>query len=337
MASNKLAQVRYNILDSCFSNFNRLYSYEDLLEEVNAVLYEMNTEGVKLRQLQYDIEHMKSAEGWSIELEDALKKGRKKAFRYVEKNFTISLHPLNVDEKEQLEVTLSILSRYQHREEFNWLQELIPRMQQAFDLQDQGQNGVISYEENIYLVGRQHLGVLFNCVLKRKKIKIKYKPFHKNSNSLILSPFHLKQFNNRWFLFAKHPDFNNISNYPLDRIESIEELSEAAETSNIEWQDYFEDIIGVTIDENNAPTEIVVKVEHSLWPYIETKPLHGSQKVKEITESYTVITLELIPNYEFESLLFQFGEKIEVISPISFRDKIKQRIIKLNQMYNCAE
>ncbi len=66
MATNKHAQIRYTILDRCFSNFNRLYDYDDLLNEVNQELYELGTEGVKLRQLQYDIDHMKSDAGWAV-------------------------------------------------------------------------------------------------------------------------------------------------------------------------------------------------------------------------------------------------------------------------------
>jgi hypothetical protein len=98
MATNRHAQIRYTILDRCFSNFNRLYNYDDLLEEVNSILYDLGTEGVKLRQLQYDIEHMKSDAGWAVELDESLKKGSKKAFRYNDKNFSISNHPLNVND-----------------------------------------------------------------------------------------------------------------------------------------------------------------------------------------------------------------------------------------------
>jgi len=333
MATNRHAQIRYNILDRCFSNFNRLYNYDDLLAEVNAVLHEMGTEGVKLRQLQYDIDHMKSSEGWSIELDETLKKERKKAFRYIKKDFSISNHPLNVNDKEQLETTLSILSRYKHREEFNWLEELIPRMQQAFDLKDQGENGIISYQENIDLVGRQHLGVLFNTILKRKKIKITYKPFNKESSAIVLSPFHLKQYNNRWFLFTKHPDFENISNYPLDRIESIEELAEEAECSDINWQDYFDDIIGVTHTENGSVQIIKLRFSENRIAYVKTKPLHGSQKYVLDEEEGRVITIEVIPNRELYQLLLSFGGDVEVISPVEVREEIKQRIIKMNSIY----
>jgi len=37
MPTNKQAQIRYTILDRCFSNFNRLYNIDDLLEEVNKI------------------------------------------------------------------------------------------------------------------------------------------------------------------------------------------------------------------------------------------------------------------------------------------------------------
>lgn len=90
MATNRHAQIRYTVLDRCFSNFNRLYNYDALLEEVNTVLYQLGAEGVKLRQLQYDIEHMKSDEGWAIELAEGLKAGSKKAFRYKDKTFSIA-------------------------------------------------------------------------------------------------------------------------------------------------------------------------------------------------------------------------------------------------------
>lgn len=333
MATNRHAQVRYNVLDRCFSNFSRLYDYDDLLEEVNGVLYDMGTEGVKLRQLQYDIDHMKSSEGWSIELDETLKKGRKKAFRYIKKDFSISNHPLNVNDKEQLETTLSILSRYKHREEFNWLEELIPRMQQAFDLQDQGENGIVSYQENIDLVGRQHLGVLFNTILKRKKIKITYKPFNKEPRAIVLSPFHLKQYNNRWFLFAKHPDFENISNYPLDRIELIEELAEAAEEKDVNWQDYFDDIIGVSDRENGELITITLKFSANRISYIKTKPLHNSQRLfKEDEEGRTVI-IKVIPNRELTQLILSFGPDVEVLEPEFLRKEIKEKVEEMNSKY----
>lgn len=333
MATNKHAQIRYTILDRCFSNFNRLYDYDDLLDEVNDVLIEYGTEGIKLRQLQYDIEHMQSDAGWAIEFEESLRKGRKKAFRYNVAGFSIANHPLNVSDSEQLESTLAILSRYKHREEFNWLEELIPRMQQAFDLIEDGDNGIIGYQQNMDLKGRDHIGVLFNLIIKRKAIKVFYQPYGKPQQEVVIYPYHLKQFNNRWFLFGFNPEFKSISNYPLDRINVVEELYQTFEASDIDWVDYFEDIIGVTKPEEGQVQTVYLKFSEHRINYVLTKPLHGTQKPDKSDPDGLTVKIEVIPNRELYQLLLSFGEDVTVLSPDEVREEMKEKILKMKSNY----
>jgi len=334
MPTNRHAQIRYNILDRCFSNFSRLYDYDDLLDEVNTVLNDMGSAGIKKRQLQYDIEHMESREGWEIELQNGIKKGRKKAFRYKDKDFSIANHPLNVNDIEQLETTLAILSRYKHREEFSWLEELIPRMQQAFQLVDEGENGLISYQENVDLTGREHLGILFNLILKHKKVKLTYKPFGGEAFISIIRPYHLKQYNNRWFLFCldeEHQD--RMSNYPLDRVLSLEELEEGFEPPDINWMDYFDDIIGVTKPEDVKAEFIVLHFSESRINYVKTKPLHLTQMEFKADESGQSVQIEVIPNRELYQLILSFGADVMVVKPESIREKLKDIITEMNSIY----
>lgn len=333
MSTNKNAQIRYTILDRCFSNFNRLYTYDDLLDEINSVLVDLGTEGIKLRQLQYDISHMCSEAGWSIELDETLKKGRKRAFRYLDRNFSIANHPLNVNDAEQLETTLAILSRYKHREEFSWLEELIPRMEQAFDLVAAGENGIMSYQENFDLKGKEHIGTIFNLIVKKKQIKIDYEPYGKEPRKVALSPFHLKQYNNRWFLFGKHPEYETISNYPLDRILSIEELEYDVEPNNINWLDYFDEIIGVTKPEGIEIENIKLKFTANRINYVLTKPLHGTQRIDKNDESGLTVIIEVIPNPELKQLILSFGKDITVVEPQNLRNEIVAIINEMKDNY----
>lgn len=333
MATNRHAQIRYSILDKCFSNFNRLYSYDDLLGEVNSVLYDIGTEGVKLRQLQYDIEHMKSLDGWVIQLNESLRKGRKKAFRYSDKNFSISHNPLNVQDSQQLESTIAILSRYKHREEFKWLEELIPRMQQSFDLVSDGDNGAIGYQQNIDLEGREYIGVLFNLIIKRQVTEIVYQPYGKDPIKSNVYPYHLKQYNNRWFLFCYNPQYGTISNYPLDRIKSIEEQAATFEPDTIDWEEYFDDFIGVTKPEDGKIVEIKLRFAENRINYVLTKPLHWSQKPSREKLVDNTISINVIPNREFYQLVLSFGEDVEVLSPKELRDEMSLRIKKMIEKY----
>lgn len=336
MATNKHAQIRYNILDRCFSNFNREYTYEDLLIEVNNVLYDQGTEGIQLRQLQYDIAYMKSDAGYSIELDEDLKLIKKRIFRYKDKNFSLANHPLNQNDSEQLEITLAILSRYKHREEFNWLEELIPRMELAFDLVKNGDDSVISYQQNQDLKGRELVGILFNLIIKRKVIEIEYQPYNKDSETLLVHPYHLKQHNDRWFLFCHNEKYNALSNYPLDRIINIRETSNIFEGSSINWLDYFEDIIGVTKPMDAAPELIKLKFSEKRLNYVLTKPLHGTQKHDKSDVSGLTVQIEVIPNPELYQLILSFGDDVEVISPIDVRKQTKEKVQNSFNLYNSA-
>ena len=47
MPTNKNAQLRYRILDRCFSDFHRTYSIEDLLDTVNESLMDRRSASVR--------------------------------------------------------------------------------------------------------------------------------------------------------------------------------------------------------------------------------------------------------------------------------------------------
>lgn len=63
MPTNKNAQLRYQILDRCFSNRHRKYSIYDLMDEV----YEQSGERVSLRTIRDDITYMRYDMGAEIE------------------------------------------------------------------------------------------------------------------------------------------------------------------------------------------------------------------------------------------------------------------------------
>jgi hypothetical protein len=333
MPTNRHAQIRYTVLDRCFSNFSRYYTYQDLLKEVNKTLLELGTEGIQLRQLQYDIAHMKSSAGYGIELNPNLKLNNKRVFRYKDRNFSLANHPLIQNETEQLETFLTIMSRYKYREDFKWLEELMPRMELAFNLVNGNGAGAISYEENIHLKGKDYLGILFNLIIKKQVIEIQYQPYHKDPEVFIVHPYHLKQFNNRWFLFCYNQKYKDISNYPLDRIISIKETSLNFKPSTVNWSDYFEDIIGVTKPINQSLKTIILRFSKERIFYVLTKPLHGSQRLDKTDPSGCTIKIEVIPNPELYQMLLTFGDDVEVLAPHEIRLNLKNTITKMKKMY----
>jgi predicted DNA-binding transcriptional regulator YafY len=273
---------------------------------------------------------MESEQGWNIELRKD-KDGRRVFYKYENPNFSISNQPLNETEANQLREALLTLDRFKGLPQYNWVNEIKARLESTFNLKQKDEI-IISFEQNEYLKGLEFIPELYNAILYKKALNINYKSFNKDEIMCILiSPYYLKQYNMRWFLFGKSNEYETISNLALDRIESIEVSNQEYIETDIDFNEYFEDIIGVTLTNENI-YNVVLKVDKSIIQYITTKPLHGSQKIKE-TNNNIEVHLKLIPNYELETLILSFGEKMQVLEPKRLVEKLKNRIDKMKNNY----
>ena len=334
MAGNKKALIRYKILDNCFRNPGKKYFIEDLINEIETVLLELNpnSDGISRRQIFEDIAFMESREGWRIEL-DKKREGKKIYYRYVNPEFSINNMPLTDIEINHIQSAIDVLSHFTGMPQFDWVNEIIPKLQQGISKSD---TAVMEFDHNPYLKGIKFLAVIHAAIIYKKVLKIKYQPFQNETPQIItIHPYFIKQFNNRWFLFGFNPDNGKKDwNLAIDRIADIKETTEKyLRNKEINWKDYFEDIIGVTKIENRAVEEIVLHFYGNTGNYIETKPLHGSQKAKWIKVGSLEVKLSIILNYEFESLILSFADSVKVVSPKHLRAIIKKRVKQANEYY----
>lgn len=225
MATNKHAIIRYQALDKCFSNWGRKYFIDDLIEACNKALYDFTgkNDGVKRRQIFDDIKYMESEQGFAVELEK-LKEGRKLYYRYLNKDFSINNSPINKTEVEYLKKAISILHRFEGAPGFEWIGELSSMLSDQFDL-ERTDKKVMPFDSNIDYSGYKNITPLFNAIVNKRVLHVKYEPFDKPTFKLEFHPYFLKQYNNRWFVFERNEVLeNNQWNMPLDRIASIMEV-----------------------------------------------------------------------------------------------------------------
>lgn len=327
MSINKNALLRYQVLDRCFRNPGRKYFWQDLLEEINEALIEYNGpgSGIKRRQLYEDIKFMESDQGWSIPLEHK-KDGRKVYYRYSDLDYSISNEPLNESEVNQIESAISVLSRFSGAPQFEWVQELIPVLQDRLGLKETSKE-VISIESNVDLKGLDYLRSIYESILNEQVLEIEYQDFKSEDPfTLYFHPYYLKQYNNRWFVFGLNEELEIPTwNLALDRIRSISQSQKDYKTTDIDWKEYFFDIIGVTKKDDGKLTEVVLEFTKLLAPYITTKPIHPTQK-SEFKEDNLIVTIQVIPNYELVSQILSFGDQVKVIAPRELRSEVKAKI-----------
>jgi predicted DNA-binding transcriptional regulator YafY len=197
---------------------------------------------------------------------------------------------------------------------------------------------IVSFDECTYLVGREYFSKLLAAISRKRVLKIHYKNFRKNvTDELVFHPYYLKEYNKRWFLMGIREGYTNLTILALDRIEDIEMVDMPEYRPNTEFDfsgEFFDDIIGVT--HNPGPVETIrLRVDNTTFPYINTKPLHPTQTIikSESNDQYTTISIQVIPNFELEQLLLTYGEGVTVLSPDTFKERMRQRIAAMARNY----
>lgn len=337
MPITKNAYFRYKILDNCFRNTAKRYFIDDLIETINRALEETDpdTNGISRRQVLADIAFMGSSRGWNIDLERR-KDGKRVYYRYADPSFSINNMQLNEMEISQLQSAMNILSRFRGMPQFEWMQELLPRLKQNIAA-DETPATVMEFDDNPYLKGIEHIGALYNAILYKKVLRINYQPFESEYPfELLIHPYYLKRYNNRWFVFGYNSGNGRYNwNLALDRIKNIEDTTEKyRENDKINWQEYFDDIIGVTRPEDGKVEKLLLHFYDRTGHYIETKPIHGSQRAKWINDQTLEVRLEVMINYELERLLLSYTDQVKILKPVGLAKSIKEKLAKGAAQYN---
>lgn len=339
MPTNKNAQIRYQVLDGCLSNWSRRFYIEDLVDACNEALYQYNGitkegGGVKKRQVQEDLKFMESDEGYGMTI-DAIQDGHRKYYRYHKRGASIKDRPINQEEIDLIHDALVLLNRFRGVPQFGWLDELSRQLDITSRFGTQAAS-VVSFQENPYLRGMDEwYRPVFEAIVNKRVIEITYHPFGKEERTVVVYPYHLKQYNNRWFLIAKRVHSDVLSNFAIDRIENVIEKPSRfiPLPDGFDFDEFFADVVGVSV--SDVPVmDVVLHVSDKSIGYIATKPLHESQtQPKPLEDGRWEIRLKVKDNYELRSLIRSFGENIEVVAPESFRQQIKESLENTAKRY----
>lgn len=336
MPTNKNAQLRYQILDRCFSDFHRKYEIEDLLDKVNDALMDLYGTEVSIRQIRDDIKYMRDRVTYNAPIKAYQYDGKKCYYRYEDENFSIFNNELSMEEVTKLRSTIEILNRYRGIPANAWLEEVISSLEYRFGVKANNEN-IVAFDQNEQLKGIEFLSELIESAVNHQALRITYRTYRGKEIETIVHPYHIKQYNNRWFLFGleENEEFgNSITNKALDRIVSFSRPSNVSYIPNkdIDFNTFFHDIVGVTIPtEHPRPENVILKFDKDRFPYIVSKPIHHTQKV--INENNHTIMISVRPNKELEARIFSYGPQVEVIEPLWLREQIIRKIESTLSIY----
>lgn len=167
---------------------------------------------------------------------------------------------------------------------------------------------------------RTCLSQVISALRDRHPIRFTYSPYtrSKPSPGVVIDPYFLKIFRQRWYITGLNHADERIKTYALDRMLDVAILDETfTETEDFELAEYVADTFGI-IFSSGATHEVVLRTDTRQAKYFRTLPLHPSQR-EIIHDDFSEFHLRLRLTADFVGELLSLGPRVKVISPPELR------------------
>jgi len=335
MATNKHAIIRYRVIDKCLRQVDRAWNWKTLAEACAKELYKATGAKTTLseRTIKGDLQSMRTDEalGYFAPIEYDRKE---KSYYYSRRDFSITESPLNKSDSNELKNAISLLRQFTGFRHLEGIENIIQKLELLAYESSTKADRIVHLEQPALIPGQLWLDKLYDAIKKKKCLLLSYKPFERKESSYPISPYVLKEFDNRWYLYGYNHQKNQVRTYGLERITNLKNsITAYQENTSFDPDTYFSDIIGITLIPGRKPKKIQFEVFGSTVQYVKTKPIHASQKELNSEKNKTLFEIEVIPNFELESLLLSYGETLKVIKPANLVSNLKKRTDSLAKLY----
>lgn len=316
MSTSKSAFSRYRIIDKALRNPRRPYpSMDDLIAECRRELgYEPSVETI-----QKDIANMRASEpeglGAPVQY-NRLEKG----YEYTDPNYSLLGVRLSRQDLDVIESALDIIQAVGHlriSEQFNHAIEklrstTIERRNAGPEVLPQIQTMAPPESR-----GFQHLMLMYKACRECIPVSFIYFSYRKRKfRSVLLHPFLVKEFDNRWYVIGYSEGHDAIRTFGFDRVSApllIKKEFKSSVTSVI--KKYLHEMYGVYPIRGNTREKVKIYAGRLATDLFEAYPLHHSQIIEKDDYGHSCITFELIPTEELLSRFRSWGKEISLLQP----------------------
>lgn len=329
MPTNLDALLRYHTIDRCLQNRFRTWTWEDLsaacFEALDEIRYRDNKVGVSKRTIENDIRVMRSdILGYHAPI--ICEKGQ---YRYSDPGYSIKNASLQSSDVFTIGIAAKILGHYKGFDLHEDLSGIVARVETKLQVAeyDRAQQ-IIQFEGLPSSKGQEFLKPFADAITQRTVIKLKYQRFDKPGPwTHTLHPYLLKEYRNRWYLLGYNPKVDKITTYALDRVVGYEPVPDGEYVRNValDVEEYFRHTIGITFT-GEPPIRVQLLVKQFFIPYLETQPLHASQRRVGERPDGALFEITVVNNPELQTLLLGFADIISVEEPAELRKQLAERL-----------
>lgn len=332
----KNALIRYRIIDRCIRNKYKQYPTKmELREACEEALYGSN-DGANIcdSTIEKDMFAMK------MEHDAPIKYSKRHAgYYYEDPEFSINDIPLTEEDLSAIKFAANTLMQFRDVDMFkqfgNAIDKIVDRVSISSNPSDKTLEHFVQFETSISSGGNEFLPELLEAIRNNIVVTFDYASFvsGKSKNRSVV-PLLLKEYRNRWYVISYDKLKSDIITYGLDRLTNLVITEESAlKPVDFNAENYFKYSIGITTNNQSAPEKILFKADNVAAKYIDSQPFHFSQKRLKAGKNRTSFELNVLISEELIRSILSFAGEIEVLSPVSLRDILKDRLKTMVQNY----
>ncbi len=331
----KNALIRYRIIDRCIRNKYKPYpSKRDLREACEEALFgSMEGDNICDSTIEKDMFAMKMDHDAPIKYSRVYG-----GYYYTEEDFSINDIPLTEEDLSAIKFAVNTLSQFREVNLFKQFGSAIDKIVDRVSISTNGEENewdeYVQFETSTSTSGNDYLNPLLEAIKNKLQVQFTYGTFQSGKlKTRIVSPLLLKEYSNRWYLISFDIQKEKITTYALDRMKDLEITADAFERpADFNSDIYFKYAFGIT-NNGSLPEKIVFKVDLVASKYIESQPLHRTQKTVKVGKNKVTFEINVIISEEFIRTLLSYGSELEVLAPLELRNEVKKRIQKTIELY----
>ncbi|MDF7816781.1 WYL domain-containing protein [Runella sp. MFBS21] len=196
----------------------------------------------------------------------------------------------------------------------------------------------LQLEKNPHFAGIDHLPKLWEALRAQRVISFRYSAYAQTTTPVqtrLIEPGLLFEYKNRWYLDGWDINKKEVRTFGLDRMTLLQLTDKyISQNRSHEYRAMRRHVIGVNSAPDNEPVRVVLRLTALQANYLQSLPLHPSQRtLPQTSPDYVDFELRVVLNKELEIEILGMGEAVEVLEPAELRETIRKRIEATFQKY----
>ena len=182
---------------------------------------------------------------------------------------------------------------------------------------------------------RDYLSLAVEALKEKQCLRFDYAPYSRSTptRDVIVEPYFLKLFKQRWYLTGNVPTDKAIKTYALDRmISPVLTGINYSIPDDFDAESYFRDSFGIIFTQGEVKN-IMLKVDSRQAKYFRALPLHHSQQ-ELIHDTYSIFTYKMKITADFIQELLSHGSSVMVMQPPELRAMVLNELRNTLALYD---